>query len=367
MTFPHFAVSLALLLAVHGAVLADQVQENRRKLWVAPALFAALGFIHVYDLFPAVAAWVLWLLIGRARPRATTQQDREPVRWRRLLLAGLGALIPIIFYWSLTRSSPALANWNATNQMPSPAFPQYLVALGIPGLLAILFIARNTQHWRSDPWLRLLVCWFLVTIPLLYSAPIFPFERRFMEGWWIPTALLALCALDPRHSRDARNWRKTATSAGAAIAAVILSLPGGVHKLGLAMEKLDDPKAPYYRDEHWEATCDFLRHEVPREGTTVLSSHKTGLYLPTCSLQFTYIGHPQLTPDHGRRAYEATQFMNAFGERAERLQLLKRAKVTHIVRYADGDQAWFEALERHGVIEQKFVSGPGVVYAVKAY
>ncbi len=355
--FPHFAVSLALyvggLLLVLGAV------ETGRKgpAWAAAGVLCALGLVHVYDIVPAGAALACWLALLHLRGGRDRSGDAAPVR-ELLSPLLLGLVAPVAFFVVLTRLYPELEAWNRQNLMLSPPPWEYLLALGIPGLVACAFTALGFRRWARHRALSLCAMWFAVTWPLLYTSPLVPWERRFTEGWWIPTAILAAAGTSAAFAGRPPLRR-------AALALLLLAaLPGTVIHVVSWTARAAETAPPAHRSADWRAGCEALGAEAGVHGGPALATADHGRFLPTCARVRVWVGHPHISPDHSRRAWEAAAFFAPGWDIGQRADFLLGTGATHVFAGPRQRGPALDELIERGVLRLRQAAGDVAVYAV---
>lgn len=181
-TNPHFSLGVALLLLALGWVIDSGARARALKLLVVGLLISVVFQFALVVALVAAAAWVLWTWIE------TRRLDWLPI----VSLGALGGPYLLYQFWAI-QSDPVLAGWNAQNITPSPYLYDFVISFSPALLLAlpgILGLERQAQH----PARRLLISWFALGLLLIYVP--FALQRRFMLGFYIPTAALAVYGID---------------------------------------------------------------------------------------------------------------------------------------------------------------------------
>ena len=178
---PHFAAVHILQLAAFGALLAKP-----RILTVAGAAAAAfvLGIIHPYSL--ALTAGVAAAVAG-----SKTIVDRG-FRWAPAATATaavVGSVAAAVYYTLEMSNDAGLASWYRQNVLQSPS-PLGIIVSYLPLLpLVALGVRKLAGEWRKNRAAPLLLAWLL--LPLLLAYVPSPFQRRFLDGYYLPVGLVA--------------------------------------------------------------------------------------------------------------------------------------------------------------------------------
>jgi hypothetical protein len=119
---------------------------------------------------------------------------RRAVAWNETVRTALACLVaaPVVVYSLVVFGvNPVMRTWSAQNLVLSPHPLQYVAGYALIGLLAIwgaVYILR-----RRDEMALRLVAWAIAIPPLLYLP--FNLQRRLIEGWQVPLAVLAALGL----------------------------------------------------------------------------------------------------------------------------------------------------------------------------
>jgi hypothetical protein len=295
---PHWLVSTWLLLE---ALLAYARARSWRQLLLPSLLATALALVRPYDFVLLVAVQGLCVML-----------TEPPRRWpaQGLLLAGLAPVV-LYCYW-LYYEVPAFATFAAVPYaMPDvrdflPAFAPAL-ALALAGLFGR----------RADDPLRLrlrLWTWWGLGFLLLVLRPVH-FSLQFAVGLGLPLLLLGALTL-PRLRPSLRFVLPLAMSTTAAVALLIV-LRGDPHWFPPA-SRIEAALA-------LRASC--------RPDAVVMSPEDIGLYTIAFTSCRALVSHPWAPRFEERRAAAAAFYGQTSG--AQRLSLLERWKVTHLVLPGD--------------------------------
>jgi hypothetical protein len=285
----HFPLGLGLqlLLLTPG----ETPLTGRRGLGLA-GLAALLALVSPFSMPVAGAVWGgLWLW------RLARREAARPA-FGRAAAIGLGGG-PVLLYdlWAIGRD-PLLAGWSAQNLTPLPQAGELLAALA-PALLLAAPGAWRALRRGPAAW-HLPAVWALVC-PLLAAAP-FALQRRFLVGFFIPLAALAVYALG--------EWLAERPARRARLALLLLSLPTNALLLatGAFAARTHAPELYLTRGE-WAAFA-WAEANTPA-GARWLAAPETGLFLPAYTDGRVYYGHPFETVDAARREAELLAFFAA--------------------------------------------------------
>ncbi len=193
-TNPHFPLGLALILRVFTLLVAPQVRLRELRLSMLGLLVAVILPFGVVVMLVAACAWLGW-----------TWFEERRFEWRPMLSLGILCGPYMVYqYWAIL-SDPVLSEWNAQNLTLSPPVWDFLISFSPALLLAPLggiFLFRQ----RQNPARRVILAWFVLGLALIY----FPFslQRRFMLGFYIPTAVLAVFGIDAVRQRFPSRTRR---------------------------------------------------------------------------------------------------------------------------------------------------------------
>lgn len=260
---PHFAFSLWLLVElVIGTWRALAPDEPQRGRALAAACAAACFglFDHPYN--AATAAVLVGLLLVLAKGQGAP--------WRRVIGCGaailIASLVPVTWLAVGLHLDPSQAQHAQNNLLESPGPFAYLMAFGL--LWPFALTGSRTLLAQRSSWVPFLSAWALLPWALIY-LPV-SFQRRMVEGWQIPLALLAAARL-------AELWREGRR--GAALLLTTLMCIGTPVLVGhdLLQYWRGSPES-YVERARWEGWA-WLRGRVDSDDG-VLASVGDGLWIP---------------------------------------------------------------------------------------
>ncbi len=291
---PHFPLGMALQVWLFTPPKESLTGRRAILVFLAALALAAISSFS----FPVVlAAWGLWAI---RRSGAFTRKDA----FAYTLVLGLGGGSVLLYYLNALRADPVLAGWSAQNLTPLPPLWQVALAFAPALLLAVPggWVALDKKSHASLWWLVGL--WAALT-PLLAIAP-FELQRRFLSGWQVPLAALAVLALKDylSEARARQIWRVV----------FLLALPTNFIILLTAGFALASRPPEIYFTAGEVAAHRWLLENAP-PGALVLAGPESGLHLPGAAAVRVPYGHPFETLDAGRREGDVLRFFaNPDGE-----------------------------------------------------
>lgn len=332
--FPHIALARTLLLggilfllrawsSSHSAHSTDHTSRFR---------------YHVSRVLYSVLAGSSWLLMGLVVPFyvpvawavtgalwVALSVHRRRVMWREGWIAGLVTLVssPIVVYsaWVFT-TDPVYAVWSSQNLILSPHPLHYLAAYGVVLILAALAIG---EAWRAERPLWVALGWVAV-VPLLVYLP-FNLQRRLVEGVQVPLSLLASIGL-LRVASGAAQASGARQGLITGVALVALSLTNVLLVVGNCRYLRTQP-VRVYRDAHEIAALDWLQDRVEPDDV-VLTSYRTGNYLPARVRARVFLGHGPETVRFGEKKALVARFFDATTDDAWRRALLEEYGIDYV-------------------------------------
>jgi hypothetical protein len=296
---PHIALGRTLLLAgfivLWNTLSPDSSPQPGKGRWLLAGLFwLAMGLIVPF--YVAVA----WAAAGAAWLAVTFR--RRAIVWAETVQTALACLVasPIVIYSLIVFTiNPVMRQWSAQNLILSPHPLHYVMGYALVGVLAILGAVYVLRRRDARSVTLRLVAW-AVAIPLLLYLP-FNLQRRLIEGWQIPLAILAALGL-ARYALPA--WRRTPlvrwlirfprySARGLtrwAVTLILLAMiPTNILLVGSGTLAVLARAAPIFRDGGEVRALDWLAARATYDDV-VLSSYEVGNYIPARVGARVYIG-----------------------------------------------------------------------------
>jgi len=334
LTFPHFAVGANLLLVIFMLALLFHRTQRFRHMVLAGVASFVLGVVHPYNMLIVAGTLGLWLLVILWRERRFPTREATGV-----ILIGLMALPPFIYYSHVFSTNPAFMAWAAQSGSPSPHPIHYL--LGYGPLLILALPAMVQLAGKGSVTSALPLIWVIVVAALIY-APLKQ-QRRMVEGVHIPLSILATMGLYsfylPRLVRS-KTLRKLATLRGSSYTprrmrtfiiflVLIITVPSNLYILAsLAVTALAHPY-PFFHERAENEAIDWLANET-EPTDTVLAAYGTGSYIPSRINHRVFVGYWAETAECEAKIAMLDRFFHAETPDSWRLRLLEEYDIAYL-------------------------------------
>jgi len=315
LSLPNFVMAIALMALLALILLRAYRRPSLRLSLAAMATMFVLTLTHAYNvgvLAPLLVGHFVFCRI--ARP--------DGGRNAGINLWALAGIVPAAaFLWWQTHANPLVASWGEQNVLRSPPPLVYLLGFGVVLPLAIagrIALGRRRRETAAD-WL--MIFWVPVTLVAIYSYPVLPFERRCVEGVFLPLAILTGIAMGDRLVPLLRARLQGGGERGAIALAMALLLAGILPtnvKLLVDGALSDEPLIP----PGWVAGFAWVTENTPPDAR-FFTSQRTGGLLARYALRHVHVGHWNLTVDVERKREMARRFFTADTPDAERLAILR--------------------------------------------
>ncbi|MEW6569135.1 MAG: hypothetical protein AB1449_13420 [Chloroflexota bacterium] len=333
----HFSLAAAAYLVGLLSLLPGSKLVLRVSLAALSGLvLSVLQPFSVLGLLAVAAGWLGWEALQAGRREWKMGGPPPAGSLGPLFALVLGAAPQLAYDAWVFRTEPAFASWAAQNQTPSPPPLDYLLGLGVIGVLALVGIAKGRAHHSAHG--RLLIAWTLVQGLLLY-APV-GVQRRLALGWFFPLAALAGTGL--------ATWLGSSRKCLIGLAlAFALSLPSNLLLVGAGLSAVarGEPALVLSRGEleAYEWLADHTRGSP-----LVLAAPDTGNRLPAFADVRVLYGHPFETPDAEQQRRLVESLFRSTQSAAKDLQRLGELGVD-LVFYGPREQAlgrpsWLDGL-----------------------
>ncbi len=372
---PLFSSSMLLLL---GAMVCGAAALSRQR-WLPAVAAGLLGLllanVHTYDVIPLGLVLTAWLI---------DLSVREGWSWRRLgMLAVIFALLgPAVVYQAQLIRGDALYAAKANTVTASPPVLAMLLSYGL--LLPLAAVGgRRAVVMRNEAG-RFFCYWAVLHFLCAYlPASLFPFQRKMIEGFHLPLAMLATLGL-----RQSARWLARGVALGASaqqlrqygrahpvladIAARRLAWQGPLTLLLLFvlmpsnlvfvgstlanlrtnnLDKIGVLMPPFSLPQVDLAALGWLGKNSDRK-SVVLCMPLVGNYVPSLIGRTVYVGHWAETINYGTKLNEFARFMKGDGSADEKTQWLRDNRIdylycgTYETAWTDGQIPSLPALER---------------------
>lgn len=294
---PHFIFSQLLIMGIFGLFLA-------KKPWLAGLLMLLLAFDHPFDVPVIILALGFFWWVKK-------QELKSIILTVGPAVAGLS-----YYFWAM-KTNPAIAAWNAQNNLVSPDFYYFILGYGLLWILAILGVKR--AFILNERKALILLCWIFASVVLLYS-PVGP-QRRFVSGLHIPIVILAGFGLPVILERVIKYFNAAVFTI---LLVVFLFASNGFAiyqdwKLFRA-DKIDNYY--YYLPPTELAAINWLKNNTST--SSVLGTNWFyGNLIPGLTGRQVYLGHRIQTVDPDAKIAEIGEFVNSYTEDQARQFLQK--------------------------------------------
>ncbi|TAK11518.1 MAG: hypothetical protein EPO32_11765 [Anaerolineae bacterium] len=285
----HFPAALGLQLFL---LAPEETALDARRAIGFGVLAALLTLVSAYSLPVVVTVWATLGVWRWAR--------REPSRpaFSRALLAGLSGGAVLLFHQWAIAQDPLLVSWSAQNFTPMRPLGEMLLgllpvaALAIPGAWRAL--RGDATRWHL-PALWLLACQLLALAPIAV-------QRRFLVGYFVPLAALAMMFIGERLREVAAGRARLGLFAAAGITNLMILITA------FFVAQVHLPQA--YLTTRERAAYAWLDANLPA-GARLLAGPETGLFIPAYTGLHVYYGHPHETIDAENKLIRLNAFFAA--------------------------------------------------------
>ncbi len=205
---------------------------------------------------------------------------------KKLILISLTSFPLLTYYLWISVKHPVLSQWNIQNLTLSPPIWDFLLSLSPAILLAIFSIPIVCKSGKRE--YKLILIWFVTSLVLSYLP--FNLQRRFMQGLFIPTALLATLTLE-KFVQTHPKYKRVLI-----VLLFVFAVPTNLILL-LSPNIAIQSRSPslYLTIEEHEAIVWI--DENTATDAHVLAGSEIGLFIPSYSKALVYYGHPFETID----------------------------------------------------------------------
>ncbi|MBI5029618.1 MAG: hypothetical protein HZB51_03770 [Chloroflexi bacterium] len=375
LTYPHFAISVALLLMTFYFILQLFNSANQR---VRPWCYAIgaglgnllLGFVYPFLIYLIVAVTGIYYMF------LTWRERRILLRQTVLLFVAFAIPAPLFLYYQLVlMTQPIFRNWNqqATTVSPHPihfvlAYLLYLL-FAIPTLKLFNRFSETQKRWLSFLWV-----WVGAVAILLYT-PISQ-QRRFVEGVQVPLAILAVLGLEQivypwldEHVFVKLSQRPHYTIAGLRrLVVVVIILVASISSAyvwisSVVLLGFGQPY-PLFRPTTELQAMDWLRaNTLPTDN--IFSSYWSGSFIPARSGNTVFVGQRYETLRFEEKRKASEDFWDNKTDDAWRYDLLRSYRIGYVFwGRGERDLGDFDP-EHTNYLEQVFSNATTRIYRVR--
>lgn len=306
---PHFVLSLTLMMLGFHYMMRFLHNKKVTALIVSFLMFLLLSLEHPFNLVVVVPTLFVLLLWNKQSFLSSLGIS---------LLSGAGLVYQIVAAYQ----NPILRAWQIQNYLPSPAPISYIAGFGLILLFALAGIERFfTEQTREQ---KLVITWIGVTAFLLY-APV-GFQRRFIEGIYIPLAILATSGIYMLFDRQETRTKNLLII----VTIMFLSLSNIFTVYNDVKEIQSDTRDNYYyrlSQPELLAIRWLADHTGPND--VILANRFFGNLIPGLTGRTVYVGHKIQTTDFDAKIAKIDEFLTESDETKAR-SFLETNGITYI-------------------------------------
>lgn len=307
---PHFVLAQLGLFLCFCMLLKIREKISVRRflaLFFAGVLVAA---IHPWMLLVVIAVWGIWLALLLVEEGLSAADIWSVFITFFVLIA---ASLPFLVYYRLN------IPWVSFKLSSSPFL---LILLYGPMFFAAVFgFLRVVGSYRKDRTLLFVACWFLVQIAFVYLP--FAFQRRFIEGFYFPLAILAVFGMD----NFIEKFRLVKVINHIYIYGFFYLSLGLVASYFYSFWWIPN-KYVYRRVEEREAVR-FLAVNS-KVGEKVLALASTGVYIAAETNLAVFVGHGIQTPNFEEKVVRASDFYGGKLNGEKRQEFLMDGNICYV-------------------------------------
>ena len=320
LSFPQFTLTTLFMILGFGLFLRAQKGPFLSSSVLGGLCVAFLAFLHPVDVvtvYVVMAAYCVVLLF-RFKKDALAG-------FRSALIVAAISLPAMVYQYYLFTTEPVFIEWSK-EEFLSPHPLSYIIGYGLVLFLAIPTMVYIARHGKREEWF--LFVWVAAVAVLLY-APL-SFQRRLSLGVHVPLCVLAAATVFrgvlPRLKRlFGPRYREIAVL----ICIILITMPANIVKIAnCCREQRSNPLEFYLPLADREAMKWMMEHH--NEDAPVLSSHKSGLYIPAYTGNRVYVGHWSETLDFEKKTRNANEILFAPGREEQKKAFLKHNGIRYI-------------------------------------
>ncbi len=373
LTYPHFALGIALVLVTFALLLRGLNDESRSIVY---ALGAGLGNLLIGIVYP----FLMYLMVAVTGTYVFfLMWHRRKMLWRALIPLGVAFGIPaplFAYYQKVLMTNPVIQLWNVQATTLSP-HPLHFVLAYAPLLVFAALTIRPLMRADASRQRVFAFLWiWVIIVALLLYAPITQ-QRRFVEGVQVPLAILAalgLCEVAlPRLARTrvfiALSQRPKYSVAGLerlliiAIIALASVASAYVWVSSVVLLGFVQPY-PLFRPTAELQAMDWLRANTS-PNDAMLSSYWTGSFIPARAGNTVFVGQRYETIRFDEKRAAAEKFFDAATDDAWRVALLREYRIAYVFwGKAERDLGAFEP-ERASYLQRVLANEVVQIYRVR--
>jgi hypothetical protein len=344
LTFPHFALGTASILATFWLVL--QFTSGGHRSWIY-AVFSGMANLILAILYPFMI--YLALAVTSVYWFYLCVRNRR-VEWRSGVQIAVSFIIPaplLIYYATVLRGNWAFQSWADQAVTLSPPWPHYLLAFGpmlLVGLLSFPIGKRSSEKGtrRSFIWVWIVVAAILVYVPLNH-------QRRYVQGVHVALAIAATIGLfevvlprllSTKFVQKLARYRRYSIPGIQQLIVfsflLFMSFSNIYLLADVSLSKVRNQHFGLFRFKQEMKAVTWLVENTKREGV-VIAAYETGNLVAAQSGNPVVLGHWAETIDFDVKTSEVDRFFSSSTPEEWRMSLLDKYDVAYL---------WHGPLER---------------------
>lgn len=307
LTYPHFAVGVALILGSLWMSLRFFEPNRLRFALGSSVLNLALAIVYPFMIYLIAAVLAFnWI-------QACLSVRRVLLRQAVGVAVSMMLPLPLLIYYSvILRTNLVFRTWDIQAVTPSPNALHYLMAYG-----ALLLLAIPTLR---DAKLRPLWLWIMAVAILVY-APLNA-QRRFVEGVQVPLSILAAAGLGAYYLPRLRassifngvarrfHYSPEGLERFLVVGLLLLFAVSNIYTLlSMSVTAAVVEPFPFFRQDTEEEAVVWAGANLPHYAI-VMSSYETGNNIPTQTGLRSFVGHWAETMNWEQKLEQLGLFFN---------------------------------------------------------
>lgn len=359
---PHFQLSLICLLFTFIFFYLGMTGGPKRYLVYSGLFNLALAVFHPYETVFILFAILSFTLVLIFWP--DTSWKKVGSYLVRLAIAILITAPGLIYQVYIFFGQPVFKSWAWQSMTISPDYQYYLWGFGIFIPLAVIGTIVMFRHFNRG--YAFILTWVIVTIPLLYSP--FPFNRRFIEGIFVPLGILGAMAIVAIYEKISANpaWPRKLFALIAGIILFVTIAPTNFYNWWSFLEvQRQYPVVPFYLPKDERNAVEWLKNNTS-PGTVVLSGHIAGFFIPAFSARPVFLGHDLQTAYFAQKKPMMEWFFRSDTEDADlKREFLILNNISYIYYGPNEHSLGSYNLENKDYLTQVFEDGNVAIFKVK--
>ncbi len=324
---PHFQLSLICLLFCFIFFYLGMTDGPKRYLVYSGLFNLALAIFHPYEtvfiLFitlPFTFVLIFWPGTGWKKAGGYLAKFALTV-----LITAPGLLYQLYIFFG----QPVFKSWAWQSMTTSPDYRFYLWGFGI--FIPLAVIGAVVMFRRFNKAYAFLLTWVILTGPLLYSP--FPFNRRFIEGIFVPLGILSGIAIIAAYEKISatRPWKKYLFVLTITVLLFAAIAPTNFYNWWsfLEVQRLYQV-VPFYLPKDERSSLEWIKQNTA-PGEAILSGHIAGFIIPAFTARPVYLGHDLQTAYFAqKKPWVDWFFQSDLDDAGQREEFLRSSNLSYV-------------------------------------